>query len=225
MIKLSPSILAADFANLRTECARAVEGGADLIHVDIMDGHFVPNLTIGPTVVASLAPQVSVPLDVHLMVDAPWKYIPQLCKAGVGYITVHVESFDSTAELQKTLAAIREGGAHPGVTLRPGTDESLLLPVLDQVDLVLVMSVEPGFGGQKLMPAMLDRLRRLGARLAEVNPHCLLEVDGGVHLGTAADVAQAGATVIVAGSAVFAGEETAARAAALKRKLNESAPR
>lgn len=197
---IAPSILSADFANLQTEIQRVTEAGADLLHVDVMDGHFVPNLTIGMPVVQSIKPKSKIPLDVHLMIDQPEKYIEQFVKAGSDYLTLHVES---TTQLEKSLKRIKEMGAKPGVTARPGTSLEAIKPFLHLVDLVLVMTVEPGFGGQKFMVGQLEKIKELVHLRKENKWNYLIEVDGGVNTETAQLCWQAGADILVAGSSVF----------------------
>lgn len=222
MIKLSPSILAADFANLQRDCQLAVDGGADYIHVDIMDGHFVPNLTVGPPVVRKLKRVLSFPLDVHLMVDEPCQYIPDLTRDGADIITIHVESFLSDEDVHAALDLIKKGGRRAGITLKPATPPERLLPFLEEVSLVLVMLVEPGFGGQTLIPEMLQKVHALRTLLDEHNPGCELEVDGGVKLYNVDQVVAAGANVVVAGSAIFGAEDIPARIRELKTRFQDA---
>ncbi len=215
--KLAPSILSADFANLARDMALARE--ADLMHIDVMDGLFVPNITIGPPVVRSLKRCAPLPLDVHLMIDRPSRYVQSFLEAGAAILTLHVES-DTPDNLRRSLEEIRAFGASPAVTLRPGTDAAALVPYLPLVDMVLVMTVEPGFGGQPLLPSMLDKVRAVRALLAEHRPSCDLEVDGGITLDNIADAARAGANVFVAGSAVFGAPDIGARVASFRDALN-----
>ncbi len=200
LIELAPSILSADFARLGDDARAAVQGGATLLHVDVMDGHFVPNITIGPPVVASLRKVTDVPLDVHLMIENPDLYIPAFVDAGADWISVHQEA---CRHLHRTLELIRSRGARAGAVVNPATPVEMLDEVLDLVDFVLVMSVNPGFGGQKFIPGSLDKIRRLAAAR---NPRGLsfrIEVDGGIGMDTIADVVRAGAEILVAGNAVF----------------------
>ena len=197
-VLIAPSILSADFSRLGEEVARLTAAGADWIHVDVMDGHFVPNLTIGAPVVKSLRPVTKLPLDVHLMIDEPIRYVADFARAGADYLTVHVEA---CADVPKTLARIRELGVKPGITLRPGTDVDRILPFLDAVDLVLIMTVEPGFGGQSFMSDQVEKIRRVRARAPA---SVLIEVDGGVTDVTARQLGEA--DVLVAGSFVFGGD-------------------
>ena len=211
-LKFSPSILSADFARLGAAVAAAEEAGADWIHVDIMDGHFVPNLTFGPKMVADLRRVTRLPLDVHLMIDRPEHWVARYAEAGATYLTIHVEATDDPAA---AIAAARAAGARPGVTLRPDTDLARVLPFLSAVDLVLVMSVQPGFGGQAFLPGSLEKVRALRAALDAADSPAELEVDGGVKAENAAAIAAAGATVLVTGSAVF-GDPAGPRAALAK---------
>jgi ribulose-phosphate 3-epimerase len=212
-IRIAPSILSADFARLGDE-VRAVEAaGADWIHVDVMDGRFVPNLTIGPPVVAALRRVTGLPLDVHLMIVEPERYVDAFADAGADIITVHAEA---STHLHRTLQAIRARGKKAGVSLNPHTSEEAVRYVLDELDLVLVMSVNPGFGGQDFIPAVLPKLERLRAMIDGSGRSIALEVDGGVKVGTAARVAAAGADVLVAGNAVFGAPERDRAIAALR---------
>lgn len=199
-VKLAPSILSADFSRLGEQVQDAVAGGADWIHVDVMDGHFVPNITIGPLVVQALRPITKLPLEVHLMIENPERYIEDFVKAGADRITVHVET---CPHLHRTIQQIRELGCKPGVTLNPGTPLVTLEEILPDVDLVLIMSVNPGFGGQSYIPASTAKIARLRRMLDNIGSNAEIEVDGGIHTGNIAEIVDAGATVLVSGSAVF----------------------
>ena len=200
MIELAPSILSADFARLAEQVQAASEGGASLLHVDVMDGHFVPNITIGPPVVKSLRKVTDLPLDCHLMIENPDQYIPSFADSGADWISVHQEE---CVHLNRTLELIKSHGCRAGVVINPATPVATLAEVLDIVDFVLVMSVNPGFGGQKFIPASLNKIARLAALRAERNLSFRIEVDGGIALDTVQQVVRSGAEVLVAGSAVF----------------------
>ena len=200
MIELAPSILSADFARLGEQVHAAVEGGATLLHVDVMDGHFVPNLTIGPPVVASLRKATSVPLDVHLMIENPDEYIAAFADAGADWISVHQEA---CVHLHRTLELIRSRGAQAGVVLNPATPVQTLGEVLEMVDFVLIMSVNPGFGGQKFIPGALEKMRKLVIMRNAKAAKFRIEIDGGIGPDTIAAAVHAGAEILVAGNAVF----------------------
>ena len=200
MIKIAPSILSADFANLERDIRR-IES-ADYVHVDVMDGLFVPNITIGIPVVKSIRPATALPLDVHLMIDRPVRYVEAFCQAGADIVTVHVEA-DTEENTGKALELIRSQGKRPGVVIKPGTPAEAVLPFLDKCAMVLVMTVEPGFGGQAFMPDMMDKVRAIRGWIHSRGLDCELEVDGGIGPATAPVAVAAGANVLVAGSAVY----------------------
>ena len=205
MIKIAPSILSADFANLERDIRRVA--AADYLHVDVMDGSFVPNITIGIPVVAAIRKVTELPLDVHLMIDRPVRYVEQFCQAGADIVTVHVEA-DTQENTRRALALIRGQGKRAGVVLKPGTPAEAALPFLDSCDIILVMTVEPGFGGQKFIPESLDKIRKIRGMMEAQGISADIEVDGGIGLSNVREVLNAGANVIVAGSAVF-GDRTA----------------
>jgi ribulose-phosphate 3-epimerase len=200
MIKLAPSILSANFANLEEEIKKVERGGADWIHVDVMDGHFVPNVTIGPPVIASIRKITGLPFDVHLMIESAEKYIGEFAKAGSDIITVH---WEASIHLHRTIEEIKQLGLKAGVSINPATPVSFLQNILDDVDLVLLMSVNPGFGGQKFIPGVLKKIEELNRIKYEGGYKFDIEVDGGINLGNASEVIKAGATVLVAGSAIY----------------------
>lgn len=214
MIHICPSILSADFSRLAEEIKDVESKGADCIHLDMMDGHFVPNLTFGVPIIAALRKHVSIPFDAHLMVEHPDVYVDGLAKAGVQYVTVHQEA---CPHLDSTLQHIRSAGMKCGVALNPATPVSSLSCVAAQLDMILIMSVNPGFGGQKFIPYSLDKIREARALLDSVgNTEAVVEVDGGVNADTVQAVKEAGATFLVAGSAVFGAAGRAAAIAALR---------
>ncbi len=200
-IQIAPSILSADFARLGEEIAAVSKAGADMIHVDVMDGHFVPNLTIGPAVVKALRPHTKLPLDVHLMISC-LDLIPEFAKAGADIITIHAEA---TPHLDRAVSQIKSLGIKAGVSVCPSTHESVLQYVMGQVDLILVMTVNPGFGGQSFIPSQLRKIQSLRAMITASRREIMLQVDGGINRETAPQVIAAGADVLVAGSAVFTG--------------------
>lgn len=200
MVELLPSILSADFAHLADEVAAAERGGGTAIHVDVMDGHFVPNITIGPPVVESLRKATQLPLDCHLMIEDADEYIPAFAEAGADWVSVH---YEACRHLHRSIELIAHHGMKPGVVLNPATRVDLLIDILPMVHHVLVMSVNPGFGGQKFIPFSLDKIRRLAALREELGLTFRIEVDGGVAHDTVAQVVQAGAELLVAGNAVF----------------------
>lgn len=221
-VKLAPSILSADFARLEAQVREAVTAGAEYIHLDVMDGHFVPNITIGPLIVQALRPlarETGAVLDVHLMIEKPERYLADFAQAGADILTVHVET---CPHLHRTVQVIRELGVRPGVTLNPATPLSMLEEILPDVDLVLIMSVNPGFGGQSYIPGSTAKIRRLRQMLDAIDSTADLEVDGGIKTHNAAEIAAAGANVLVAGSAIFGGGQSiAANIAAFRRALGE----
>lgn len=204
MAKLAPSILSADFSELALEVQRIEKGGADYIHVDVMDGHFVPNISYGATVMKSLSGKTKLPFDVHLMIEDPDKYIPEFVTDNTLYITVHQEAVH---HLHRTLMYIKSLGVKAGVSINPSTPLSQLEEILPYVDLVLIMSVNPGFGGQKLIPECLDKMERLKEIRDENDYPFLIEIDGGVTLGNLKQVIKAGADIVVAGSSIFHTED------------------
>jgi len=200
MIKLAPSILSADFARLGQQIDEVARAGADYVHVDVMDGHFVPNITIGAPVVASIRRATNLPLDVHLMIERPERYISQFARAGADIITVHVEA---SAHLHATIQLIKELGAKAGVSLNPPTPLAVAEEFLSHVDLVLIMSVNPGFGGQSFMPETLPKIANMRRLLKNRELHAELEVDGGINADNASDIVEAGADILVAGNSIF----------------------
>ena len=204
-LRIAPSILSADFARLGAELRAVTDAGADLIHIDVMDGHFVPNITIGPAVVGALKPHSPLPFDVHLMIAPVDPFIPQFAAAGADIITVHAEA---GPHLHRSLALIREQGCQAGVSLNPSTPAEAVAPVLDSVDLVLVMSVNPGFGGQSFIESQLDKLAALRRMVDGCGRQIALEIDGGITAETGRRAAGAGADILVAGTAAFSGGET-----------------
>lgn len=215
MIKVAPSILSADFVNLERDIRKLSETGVDYVHVDVMDGIFVPNITIGIPVVAAIRRITDLPLDVHLMIDRPLRYVEQFCKAGSDLLTVHVEA-DTEENTLEALKKIRANGVRAAVSIKPNTPAEAVLPFLPLCDLILMMTVEPGFGGQAFMEHLMPKLRQLRVYIDAQNPACELEVDGGVDPVTCKTCIAAGANVLVAGSAVYKADDIPARIAELR---------
>jgi ribulose-phosphate 3-epimerase len=213
VVKIAPSILAADFARLADEIARVEAAGADLLHVDVMDGHFVPNLTIGPPVISAIAAVTRLPLDVHLMVEQPDALLPAFIEAGSAYLSVHVEA---CRHLHRTVQTIKEAGVRPSVVLNPATPVHMLDAILPELDMVLLMSVNPGFGGQQFIPATLEKIRTLKQAIAARHLQVQIEVDGGVKSDNAREIRAAGADILVAGTAIFGQPDYAHAIQALK---------
>ena len=200
MIKIAPSILSADFLKLGEEILAVEKGGADYIHIDVMDGHFVPNITIGPLIVEAIRPITKLPLDVHLMIENPDQYIEAFAKAGADYITVHVEA---CRHLHRTIQNIKSFGIKAGVVLNPATPVESIQHVIGDIDMVLLMSVNPGFGGQKFIPEVLPKIRKVKEMAEQKGVNLEIEIDGGVNPETAKQCMEAGANVLVAGSAIY----------------------
>ena len=219
MIELAFSILASDFAHLADEVGAAERGGGTIVHVDIMDGHFVPNITFGPPMVKALRPVTKLPLDCHLMIESPDLFIPEFAEAGANFVSVHQEA---CRHLHRTLQLIEQHGMRPAVVINPATPVETLIEVLPMVHHVLVMSVNPGFGGQKFLPLALDKIEHLAELRAEMGLNYRIEVDGGVAHETVARVVEAGADMLVAGSAVFSGGRAEQNARELLRLAREA---
>ncbi|WP_149476182.1 ribulose-phosphate 3-epimerase [Oceanobacillus polygoni] len=215
MIKIAPSILSANFARLEEEIKDVEKGGADYIHIDVMDGHFVPNITIGPLIVEAIRPVTNLPLDVHLMIENPDQYIETFGKAGTDILSVHVET---CTHLHRTIQQIKSEGMKAGIVLNPHTPTSMIKHVIDDVDLVLLMTVNPGFGGQSFIHSVLPKIKEIATLVQEKNLQVEIEVDGGVNPETAALCIEAGANVLVAGSAIYNQKD---RASAIKDIRNE----
>jgi len=220
MIKIAPSILSADFANLERDIKMIEKAGADYVHVDVMDGHFVPNITIGAPVVAAIRKVTKLPLDVHLMISQPGRYIEDFAKAGADIITVH---FEAEGDMSELIEKIKGFGVRASISVKPKTPVEELYPYLDKLDMALVMTVEPGFGGQGFIQETMDKIRALRNEIDSKNYNCELEIDGGANVSNIADICGAGARVVVAGSAVFKSEDPAATVAILKARGNEGA--
>jgi ribulose-phosphate 3-epimerase len=219
LIELAPSILSADFARLAEDARAAIRGGGSVLHVDVMDGHFVPNITIGPPVVRSLRKAVDVPLDCHLMIENPDEYIPAFAEAGASWISVHQEA---TRHLNRSLELVRSYGVKVGVVINPATPVQTLGEVLDIVDYVLVMSVNPGFGGQKFIPGALEKVRKLATMRTAKGLDFRIEIDGGIDLETVGPAVRAGAEILVAGSHIFGHGNPTQNAEALLRAAQEA---
>ncbi|WP_421384529.1 ribulose-phosphate 3-epimerase [Bacillus salacetis] len=217
MVKIAPSILAADFANLADEIKDVEAGGADYIHVDVMDGHFVPNITLGPMIVKAVRPVTDLPLDVHLMIENPDQYIEAFVEAGADYITVHAEA---TPHLHRTIQLIKSRGIKAGAVLNPGTPVEMIKHVIEDLDMVLLMTVNPGFGGQSFIQSVVPKIREVHELAQQFNPALEIEVDGGVTVETAKLCTEAGANVLVAGSAIY-NETDRGQAIAAIRKAAE----
>lgn len=212
-VRIAPSILSSDFARLADEVSRVEASGADLLHVDVMDGHFVPNLTIGPPIVEALRKVTRLPLDVHLMITNADCFIQAFADAGASYLTVHVEA---CPHLHRTVQSIKEHGVKAGVTLNPATSLTTIEEILVDVDLLLIMSVNPGFGGQQFIPSVLPKIQRARQLIDRTGSHAVLEVDGGVKIDNAARIIHAGAEILVAGSAIFCSDDYGATITALR---------
>lgn len=219
-VRIAPSILSADFARLADEVARVEAGGADLLHVDVMDGHFVPNLTVGPPIVEALRKVTKLPLDVHLMITNADAYLQEFADAGADYLTVHVEA---CPHLHRTVQAIKERGVKAGVTLNPATPLSSVEEILPDADLLLIMSVNPGFGGQSFIPSALRKIERARAMIERAASRALLEVDGGVKVENAAQIVAAGAEILVSGSAIFSSKDYGATITAMRQAAHSPA--
>ena len=206
MAQIAPSILSADFVNLERDIRSLSTHGADLVHVDVMDGIFVPNITIGIPVVAAIRKITDLPLDVHLMIDRPLRYVEQFVKAGADYVTIHIEA-DQPQNTLEALDKIHALGCKAGIVLKPKTPAEAAIPYLEKCDMILVMTVEPGFGGQKFMADMMPKVKQLREWMDDINPDCLIEVDGGVDKNTHTVCKESGANVLVAGSAFFGAED------------------
>ena len=215
--KIAPSILSADFWKLGEDVSLIEKGGADIVHVDVMDGHFVPNITIGPLIVKAIKGRTSLPLDVHLMIDNPGQYLEAFIKAGADYLTIH---YEASTHLHREIQVIKQAGVKAGVALNPHTPVSVLEDIIDELDMVLIMSVNPGFGGQSYIPNTAKKLQQVQALLKERNlQHIEVEVDGGVKKNNIAEIAAAGADILVAGSAIYGADDPIAVIQFMKLQL------
>ncbi|WP_175988914.1 ribulose-phosphate 3-epimerase [Bacillus sp. Marseille-Q1617] len=217
-MKIAPSILSANFAELGKEIKDVENGGADYIHIDVMDGHFVPNITMGPMVVKAIRPLTELPLDVHLMIANPDQYIEAFADAGADYITVHVEA---APHLHRTIQLIKSKGVKAGVVLNPATPADWIKPILEDIDMVLLMTVNPGFGGQSFIPSVVPKIKQIRSWAEVMNPALEIEVDGGINPETAAVCADAGADVFVAGSAIYNRSDRGAAIQELRKSLSK----
>lgn len=220
-IRIAPSILSADFARLSDEITRVERGGADLLHIDVMDGHFVPNLTVGPPIVEALRKVTKLPLDVHLMMTNPDAFVEEFAEAGADYLTVHVET---CPHLHRTVQSIKERGVKAGVSVNPATPIGLLEEIARDADLILIMSVNPGFGGQQFIPSSLQKIAQARQLIDRVKSPAALEVDGGVKPDNAGQIVQAGADILVSGSAIFSANDYGAVIAALRAAGQSASP-
>lgn len=216
---LAPSILSADFWRLGEQIQACIKGGADIIHFDVMDGHFVPNITFGPVLLESIKKHCSLPLDAHLMIENVDKYIPDFIRAGADMISIHIEN---NYHIHRSIELIKKLGAKAGVVINPGTSLCLLEEILNYVDFVLLMSVNPGFGGQTFIERSLQRLRKLKGMVDEINPRVLIEVDGGVKEENVVELVKAGADILVVGSGIFSHEDVEAQTRKIKTLLTSS---
>ena len=219
MKRIAPSILSADFSKLGDEIKAVEAAGADWIHADVMDGHFVPNITIGPLIVAAVKRVTALPIDVHLMIENPDNYIPAFAEAGASYISVQVET---CTHLNRTVQLIKDSGAHPGVVLNPSTPVKSLEWILEYVDYVLIMSVNPGFGGQAFIPNSIDKIKALRKQIKDRGLSVLIEVDGGVSENTIAEIATAGVDIFVAGSAIFESKDYQKTLQSFRQKMGQN---